>query len=184
MVRLNGCAAVGAVDVLGGAENVRPPREPELPPPPTRASAAEMASIKGNANDKTTAIAWTMPRVRCVNFMSVSLSPRQGEARLRWAPLLKSESHYQEQRLRPSVAGMRQLGWLFGRRARLIRQSAGGLATASRAFKRARSRNSRFAVPAEPVSTLLIAPYDGAMVSFTAATSWLSVKGFGRNANC
>jgi hypothetical protein len=121
MVRLNG-AAVGAVDVLGGAENVRPPREPELPPPPTRASAAEMASIKGNANDKTTAIAWTMPRVRCVNFMSVSLSPRQGEARLRWAPPLKSESHYQKQRLRPSVAGMRQLSWLFGRRA-LDRQS-------------------------------------------------------------
>ncbi len=29
-VRLNGCALPGAVDVLGGAENVRAPREPEL----------------------------------------------------------------------------------------------------------------------------------------------------------
>ena len=38
-VRLNGCAAPGAVDVLGGAEKVRAPREPELTPPPTRASA-------------------------------------------------------------------------------------------------------------------------------------------------
>jgi hypothetical protein len=79
MVRLNGCAVPGAVEVLGGAENVRPPREPELPPPPTRASAAEIAIIRGNANDKTTAIAWTMPRVRCVNFMSLSSFPGRGK---------------------------------------------------------------------------------------------------------
>jgi hypothetical protein len=91
MVRFNGWAAPGDVDVLGGAENVRPPREPELPPPPTRASAAEIASITGNANDKTTAIAWTTPRVR-VNFMSIFLSPQQGEALLRWAALPKSEA--------------------------------------------------------------------------------------------
>src|SRR3981189_3546631 len=26
--------------------------------------------------------------------------------------------------------------------------------------------------------------HDGVMVSFTAATNWLSVNGFGRNANC
>jgi hypothetical protein len=57
MVRLNGCAADGAVDVLGGAENVRVPREPELKPPPTRASAGEAASITGNASDKTMATA-------------------------------------------------------------------------------------------------------------------------------
>jgi hypothetical protein len=56
MVRLNGCAVPGAVDVLGGAENVRAPREPELTPPPIRASAAETASITGNASDKMTAI--------------------------------------------------------------------------------------------------------------------------------
>src|ERR1700676_3730829 len=58
-VRLNGCAVPGAVDVLGGAENVRAPREPELKPPPTRASADEMATTKGIASDKTTAIACT-----------------------------------------------------------------------------------------------------------------------------
>jgi hypothetical protein len=54
----------GAVDVLGGAENVRVPREPELKPPPTRASAGEAAEINGNASDRTTAIAWKMPRAR------------------------------------------------------------------------------------------------------------------------
>src|SRR5471032_2272808 len=59
IVRLNGCAADGAVDVLGGAENVRAPREPELIPQPTRASADETASINGNANDKMTARART-----------------------------------------------------------------------------------------------------------------------------
>src|SRR6195256_295830 len=56
MVRLSGCAVPGAVDVLGGAENVRDPRDPELKPPPTRASADEIASINGNASDRTTAI--------------------------------------------------------------------------------------------------------------------------------
>ena len=56
-MRLNGCAEPGAVDVLGGAENVRDPREPELEPPPTRASADEIASTVGTASDKTTAMA-------------------------------------------------------------------------------------------------------------------------------
>jgi hypothetical protein len=44
---------VGAVDVVGGAENVRLPRLPELKPPPTRASAAlasmPIASTTANA---------------------------------------------------------------------------------------------------------------------------------------
>jgi len=52
---LNGCAAFGAVDVLGGAENDRVPRDPELNPPPIRASADDAATIKGSANDRTTA---------------------------------------------------------------------------------------------------------------------------------
>src|SRR5262252_3428873 len=39
MVRLKGCAEPGAVVVDGGAEKVREPRDPELPPPPIRASA-------------------------------------------------------------------------------------------------------------------------------------------------
>ena len=56
-VRLNGCAVPGAVEVLGGAEKVREPREPEPKPPPTRASADEIAITVGSASDKTTAIA-------------------------------------------------------------------------------------------------------------------------------
>jgi hypothetical protein len=72
MVRLNGCAVPGAVEVLGGAEKVRAPREPELIPPPTRASAEDAASINGSASDKTTAKARIRPRVRCVNFMVYS----------------------------------------------------------------------------------------------------------------
>jgi hypothetical protein len=73
---LKGWAVPGAVDVLGGAENVRAPRDPELEPPPIRASADEIASINGSASDRATAIAWTMPRARCVNFMCLFLSPR------------------------------------------------------------------------------------------------------------
>jgi len=78
MVRLNGCAVLGAVEVLGGAEKVRAPREPELMPPPTRASADGTASSNGTASDRTTAIAWTTPRARCVNFMSISLKSPAG----------------------------------------------------------------------------------------------------------
>ena len=38
---------------------------------------------------------------------------------------------------------------------------------------------------AQPRTTPGIArDHDGAMVSFTAATNWLNVKGFGRKANC
>src|ERR1700710_1726408 len=48
MVRLKGCALPGAVDVLGGAEKVRPPREPELEPPPTRAPASDEIARGGN----------------------------------------------------------------------------------------------------------------------------------------
>src|SRR6266481_2244112 len=77
-VRLNGCAVLGAVEVLGGAENVRAPREPELMPPPTRASAAELASTDGIANARTTAIAWTMPRVRCEKYMFFPQFPGMG----------------------------------------------------------------------------------------------------------
>ena len=39
MVRFMGCVVPGAVVVDGGAEKVREPRDPELPPPPMRASA-------------------------------------------------------------------------------------------------------------------------------------------------
>src|SRR4030088_1336718 len=80
--RLKGCAVFGAVEVLGGAENVRPPREPELTPPPTPASAGEPAPEPDTPRDRSTAIAVTMPRVRWVNFMSLFLSPPQGDAPL------------------------------------------------------------------------------------------------------
>ena len=79
-VRLNGCAVPGAVDVLGGAEKVREPREPEPKPPPTRASAAETAITVGSASDSTMAIARTIPRLRCVKFMVFPQNPRHGES--------------------------------------------------------------------------------------------------------
>jgi hypothetical protein len=79
-VRFIGAAVPGAVVVLGGAEKVREPREPELPPPPTRASAEEIAIASGIASERTTAKARTIPRVRCVKFMSLFLNPRHGEA--------------------------------------------------------------------------------------------------------
>jgi hypothetical protein len=83
MVRLNGFAAFGAVVVEGGAEKVREPRDPELEPPPTRASASEAAIIVGTANERTTAIAWIMPRVRWVNLIALSSNPRHGESALK-----------------------------------------------------------------------------------------------------
>src|ERR1700727_3047293 len=90
MVRLNGCAADGAVDVLGGAENVRAPREPELTPPPTRASAEVAATTNGQASDKTTAKACTKPKTRGLKFMTMFLkNPRShGLDALRKAPPL------------------------------------------------------------------------------------------------
>jgi hypothetical protein len=76
---LNGCAVPGAVVVLGGTEKVRDPREPELPPPPIRASADDIAIARGTASETTTAIARTIPRVRCEKFMSFSSIPSMGK---------------------------------------------------------------------------------------------------------
>jgi hypothetical protein len=67
------------VVVLGGAEKVRVPREPELPPPPMRASADEIAITSGSASDITTAIALTIPRVCCEKFMFFSSVPGMGK---------------------------------------------------------------------------------------------------------
>jgi len=92
MVRLKGCAAPGDVEVLGGAENVREPREPELTPPPIRASADEAAATSGKASDKTIANALTMPRMCCVRFMSIPSIPPIAEPALTWAGLLKNEA--------------------------------------------------------------------------------------------
>ena len=78
-VRFMGCAVPGAVVVLGGAEKVRDPREPELPPPPTRASASETAIANGSATDRTMASARIIPRVPCEKFMCFSSIPRMGK---------------------------------------------------------------------------------------------------------
>ena len=78
-VRLNGCAAPGAVEVLGGAENVRAPRDPELRRRRPGRQPTKPPAINGVASDKTMAMAQTMPRARCINFMSVSSHPRQGK---------------------------------------------------------------------------------------------------------
>src|SRR3569833_4553560 len=59
-VRFIGCAVPGAVGVLGGAEKVRDPRDPELPPPPTRASAASIVSASGTATAIARAIIRTI----------------------------------------------------------------------------------------------------------------------------
>jgi len=61
---------VWAVEVEGGAAKVREPREPELNPPPTRASAAEIASTVGSASARTMAMAWTNPRMESENGMT------------------------------------------------------------------------------------------------------------------
>jgi hypothetical protein len=68
-VRLNGCAEPGAVDVLGGAEKVRDPRDPELMPPPIRASAGGAIEINGKPSAKTMAIDWKTRRAREENVM-------------------------------------------------------------------------------------------------------------------
>ena len=68
-----------AVDVLGGAENDRVPRDPELNPPPIRASADDAANIKGSASDRTTASVWAIARPRCVNLIAFSSIPGRGK---------------------------------------------------------------------------------------------------------
>jgi hypothetical protein len=105
MVRLNGCAAFGAVDVLGGAANVRDPREPELLPPPTRASADEIAIVNGIASDRTTAIVLTTPRMLNVKVMVIPQSPAGGSVS-NMAMLHEKGSGLRDAWLRPSVAAI------------------------------------------------------------------------------
>jgi hypothetical protein len=79
MVRSIGRAAFGAVGVLDGAEKVRVPRDPELLPPPTRASAAEpIARTIGKAKERATASALVKLRVRCKIVMSYPSLPGRG----------------------------------------------------------------------------------------------------------
>ena len=88
-------------------------------------------------------------------------------------------SRIRELWLRPSVAGME--GELSFRgdaehRTRNLRDSPMCNCTSEVwSFGPSRDDECRFSPPRR---------YIGVIVSFTAATSWLSVKGFGRNANC
>ncbi len=135
MLRWNGEAELGALGVDGGAENVRVPREPMLPPPPMRASADDATNASGIASDKASARILNEARMRCEEIM-VFLHPGMG-------------------------SGHNMV--LLARKESLVRRSGLRLCVAARLREN---------------------DYDTFMVSFTAATSWLSVKGFGRNANC
>jgi hypothetical protein len=88
---LKGEAVPGAVEVLGGMENEREPREPDEKPPPMRASAGVIADSVGIASASVTAIAWTALRMVFEKFMLFP-KPLKGAAHLRWAELLKSEA--------------------------------------------------------------------------------------------
>src|SRR5262245_35496589 len=80
-VRCIGCVAVGAVLVDGGAEKVREPREPELEPPPTRASATdEIATAAGNASAVSTAKVLKDARMRFADIIVNPFRPRHGDA--------------------------------------------------------------------------------------------------------
>src|SRR5262245_32149715 len=107
-----------------------------------RASAYEAAITVGSANERTTAIAWIMPRVRWVNLIGFSFGfpgmgkrPKDGQRCLKEKPIK---------------------------------------GTAAAALSRGAATSRQVASNG----------YDAVMVSFTAATSWASVKGFGRKANC
>src|SRR5579872_6751480 len=90
-LRLNGEAVPGAVDVLGGMEKEREPREPDENPPPMRASAGVIADSVGIASASVTAMTWTALRVVVEKFMLFP-KPLKGAAHLTWADLPKSEA--------------------------------------------------------------------------------------------
>jgi hypothetical protein len=76
-----GCAALGAVLVEGGAEYVREPREPELEPPPTRASAIdETATDTGKASAASTAKVLKDALMRFEDIIVDPYRPRHGGA--------------------------------------------------------------------------------------------------------
>src|SRR3954471_1960492 len=104
MVRLNWDADPGAVEVEGGAEKVRVPREPELEPPPIRASAAETASTAGSASERATAIALRRPLLRCMKLILFPITPRNGDAR-KMGTSAEKERRHEAAQLRRWVAG-------------------------------------------------------------------------------
>ncbi|CEG07433.1 hypothetical protein BN961_00823 [Afipia felis] len=80
MVRCIGWAAFGAVLVVGGGANVRLPREPELKPPPTRASTAVTVNVSGIATDRITTRVLSKARARCETIMNNPPSPPWGRS--------------------------------------------------------------------------------------------------------
>jgi hypothetical protein len=88
---LNGEAVPGAVEVLGGMEKEREPREPDEKPPPMRASAGVIADSVGIASASKTAIACMALRVGLTKFMLFP-KPLKRAAPLTWAELPKSEA--------------------------------------------------------------------------------------------
>src|SRR5689334_11630084 len=78
MVRSNGRAALGAVLVDGGADQVRIPREPDEKPPPARASACDTASAVGRASASATAAILKSAVKRLENLMVSALSIPNG----------------------------------------------------------------------------------------------------------
>ena len=90
-LRLNGEAVPGAVDVLGGIENEREPRDPDEKPPPMRASAGAITDSVGIASASMMAIVCTALRIGLTKFMLFP-KPLKGAASLRWADLPKSEA--------------------------------------------------------------------------------------------
>jgi hypothetical protein len=75
MVRCIGCAAFGAVRVIGGGANVREPRDPELKPRPPRASALDTVTTNGTATAKAIAKTLSQARARCETIMNNPPSP-------------------------------------------------------------------------------------------------------------
>ncbi len=162
MVRFIGCAAPGAVVVLGRRR--KGPRSPG-----TGAAATADAGVgrrdRDHQRNRHRQDDGDRPEqfraYVCVKFMSFSSDPRQGEAPLRWAALPKSEAAIGTHRCGPRSRGcdVMAVGSLPGLNYRL--------------------RTARRVAPGiRPVGRYAV------MVSLTFATSALSANGFGRKANC
>src|SRR5579872_4167803 len=85
MVRSNGRAALGAVLVAGGADQVRMPREPDEKPPPARASACDTTSAVGIASASATAATLNSAVNRLENLIVSTLSIPDGISSRIWA---------------------------------------------------------------------------------------------------
>jgi hypothetical protein len=78
MLRSKGEAAPGIVRVEGGADQVRMPRLPKLPPPPIRASAIAGARAKRPARNKIL----SDPRFNAKNRNMANIPPIEQDAHI------------------------------------------------------------------------------------------------------